>query len=226
MPGLLFPCPVDHVHYMAPVQNVLPICLLGIKSHNQMKTPDMAVLRKALGLADISDPFVQERREGRHDGVNGRPIHDYVPMYFATHTPMQYVVTIRPGGLDQQQLVFFELDLARLLENPEAVVSTGNAASNCSEFFMGQVGIKHVKWEYVRRRDCYSWPGKNWKSAEVLYPDEVPTRLFTRIVAREPALCGWLRAQLQALAGHGKVRYPKKIAALAECVQVDRSHYY
>ena len=50
----------------------------GLKSHN---------LAERFDPEDISDPDVNERRS-KPEPIHGRPVHDYVPLYFRAKNPM------------------------------------------------------------------------------------------------------------------------------------------
>lgn len=120
----------------------------------------------------IADPFVNGRRHGMI--VGNRPLHDFVPLYWATHTPMQYVVTQREARLPQEQLVFFVLDPASVLQLPGVWTTDGNAASSETRMFEGREGLKHLDQTILATPNCFSREYKRKKCAEVLVPGEVP----------------------------------------------------
>lgn len=97
---------IDHLHYMVPIANAPWILAIGILSYNKAQ---------ALPHHSVALWSVQNRRKSKIPGT-GKQIHDYVPLYFATHTPMQYVVTIpaptkhRIKVLPQDELVIIEVD--------------------------------------------------------------------------------------------------------------------
>ena len=86
---------ISCLHYIAPLGTSILIAKDGVVSYNRRKqlessgTLDQRWLH-SLGVDSLADPNVQSRR---HNKVfsDGRSIHDFVPLYFATHTPMQYV---------------------------------------------------------------------------------------------------------------------------------------
>lgn len=79
---------MPNLYYMAPIENAAFIAGFGILSYNTIHAKgDLAAI-----VHTIADPFVNNRRHGRN--VAGRSLHDYVPLYWATHTPMQYVLPI------------------------------------------------------------------------------------------------------------------------------------
>ena len=76
---------IYYLRYMAPIDNVPSILATGILSYN-------LILRMHLNHRDIADDRVQEIRKSIIP-LTKRSIHDYVPLYFGTQTPMQYVIT-------------------------------------------------------------------------------------------------------------------------------------
>lgn len=161
---------------MAPMSNVPYILAYGILSYNEVKShPDLIN-----NSASIADPFVNNRRH--RVVVGGKSLHDYVPLYWATHTPMQYVVTIKERRLDQRDLVFFVFEAKRVLAIPGVVTTDGNAASSETRFFNGKGAIEHLDWGILNTRNCYSREYKRRKCAEVLVPKKIPTSLIGAIV--------------------------------------------
>ena len=164
------------LYYMARmVPNAAVIAVSGILSYNRVQN-DPVVRSYSISIAD---PFVNERRS--YILVGGRPVHDYVPLYWATHTPMQYVVTVSRSVLSNEDLVFFILDSAVVLRLPGVWTTDGNAASNVTHAFPGDGAVGHVDWNIVRTRNCYSREYKRKKCAEVLVPDFIPAACFTKI---------------------------------------------
>lgn len=226
MAGLADSCPVDHAHYMAPYDNIFSICVFGIHSYNQMRRPHFRDLARKIGVKDVADAFIQERREVRRESVNNLPIHEYVPLYFATHTPMQYVVTRRSRTLSQHNLVFIEVDFESLFAMRGVIVCNGNAASDRVCFYDGRDGLRHVKWDYVMRRDCTRWPDTVWKAAEVLVPREVPPRAITRLVVFDDDTRARLTSGLKTLSEHAELQSGRRLRKLTNRVAVDKTHYF
>jgi hypothetical protein len=163
----------SELYYMAPMANAPLIALIGILSYNCVQS------NPSLPSVSIADPFVNNRRH--RIVVAGRPLHDYVPLYWATHTPMQYVITVSAGRLRQEDLVFFVIDAQAVFELDGVLSTDGNAASNESQFFEGDGAMPHLDWQIIRTRNCYSKEYKRRKCAEVLVPEHVPVTCIRRI---------------------------------------------
>lgn len=174
---------ITYLHYMAPMNNIPPIVALGIVSRNIFLQLDMQTRLRKWGHRSIGDPFVIARRDKKLCPLTDRPISDYVPLYFALHTPMQYVVTIRDKKIQQQDLVFIDVAPRHIFSIPGVVVTDGNAASDKTRFFQGSEGLEEVDWRIVLHvRKAYSTEYKRRKMAEVLVPDSVEPEAFCRIV--------------------------------------------
>ena len=95
--------------YMAPmgrrpVGNATHIRMVGILSFNLWQS----IPGLSQNSTSIADPCVNSRRHVRQ--IDGRSLHDFVPFYWATHTPMQYALTVRDKLVSQDKLVFFVFD--------------------------------------------------------------------------------------------------------------------
>lgn len=163
------------LYYMTPIANVGSILRHGILSFNNVRS-DPAVASRSQSIAD---PNVNARRSVR--SVDGRSLHDFVPLYWATHTPMQYVRTVSPGGFSQEELIFFAFAARDLLVLPGILTCDGNAASNDTTFYDGAGALPFIDWRVVDTRNCYSSEYKRLKCAEVLVPDRIERRLIRAI---------------------------------------------
>lgn len=171
------------LYYMASLRHALPISLMGIFSRNAVDASD--VLRGIEADGSISDPGVNAIRRLR--SVGGRSLHDFVPLYWGVKTPMQYVITVRPGRIDPDQLVIFELDAQAVLSLPGVWTTDGNAACRETRFFEGRDGVAHVSWNIIDEPSCYSREWRRRKAAEVLVPDSIPLKLIRRACVRTAA---------------------------------------
>jgi hypothetical protein len=209
----------DHLHYLAPIKNVPSIITFGILSYNKIQSykksyPDFNNL-----TTSIADPFVNSRRHYRILS-SGRSLHDYVPLYFATHTPMQYVISIRDKKLSQHELVFIEVDTKKVLNLPGIFTTDGNAASSETQFFAGNSGLEYIDWKIVNTRECSSPEYKRKKCAEVLIPECVEPELFVRICVYSEDMKNILEESNE------KISKLIRRSILKIPIESDLSHYY
>lgn len=176
---------VTCLRYMAPLATMKLIAVLGILSHNELQHslqhPKFRKLVEAFGAESIADPSVQRRRHNRK--VLGRNLHDYVPLYFGLHTPMQYVKTKEDFQSQARRIAFAELDLDQVLRIEGVCYSDGNAASSITRFYNDESGIDAVRWDIVLHNNrCYEEVTKRLKCAELLVPYEIPPDCIQRYV--------------------------------------------
>jgi hypothetical protein len=185
---------------MAPIQNAALIACLGVMSYNSVnRDPSLSALSRS-----IADPFVNDRRRY----VHGIDLHDYVPLYWASHTPMQYVVTRRDKILEQSELIFFRFQTNEILSLPGILTTDGNAASGSTSIHQGTGALDSIDWKIVSTNDCYSTEYKRKKCAEVLVPNAIRPDLIASICVYLPPVQARLAAEIQLLSEKLKIRKP------------------
>jgi hypothetical protein len=204
------PTRVRPLYYMTPIENVASIAVRGIRSYELAS-------RMRPRPRSVADRSVNARRDDLE--LEGRPIHSFVPLYWATHTPMQYLVTQKRRTILQSELVFVEVS-NDVLDFEGAWMSDGNAAKGKTSFYPQRSGAREVDWEIIDTPNCYSETYRWRKAAEVLVPDRVPPRYFTRICVRTPRARARVRREIDALL-RSRVRTPTLVP-----VAVELSCYY
>lgn len=206
---------VDHLHYMSHIDNVPSILAHGIMSYNKVHC-------ESIPHRSIAWSSVQRHRRK-----------EFVPLYFATHTPMQYVktqTTQRCGtpSMEQRELVFMEVDAARIFRRHGVLFTDGNAASNETTFFSELSDMDKLDWNVIHTRNCYSKEYKRLKAAEVLVPDIVPFKYFKRVVAYDAEVSRELRKMSKKLQKELERTRPRKDWSHLQAYSftVDKSHYY
>ncbi len=109
-----------------------------------------------------------------------KTVHDYVPLYFCTMSPM-ILGLIKRKAVDQQQIVYFEFKIDLLLDG--GVVFTDSAAngSNPPQFYSSISDLDRLDWTEI---DSIKWKSTNpqKRMAEVLYPDSLQLQKVSQIV--------------------------------------------
>jgi len=209
--------PEHKLYYMAHIRNAPTIPILGILSYNQVRsTPALDKLS-----VSIADPFVNMRRHRLR--ISGRSLHDYVPLYWATHTPMQYV-TVRDGVLREDDLVFFVPDALRVFRLPGVMTTDGNAASQETKFWEGEGALPHLDWNIIHTPNCFSREYKRCKCAEVLVLDRIAPDCISYIAVRTEQVASALRSILTTPSVEMKKLGAPDQAATE--VRVCSAHYY
>lgn len=134
-------------------------------------------------LVNVSHESVQERR--RNKRVDCEPngiLHDYVPFYFATRSPMMYVIS-RGGveGYDSNTtpLIFLVSNVQRVEDaNLRFVFSDGHPVVKLSRFYNDTRDLNKVDWGIMRARywnDTEEHPDRaRRRQAEFLVHDAFP----------------------------------------------------
>lgn len=177
------------LYYMVHMDNLPSIIHRGILSHNKAEH---------LQHQDVSLSWMQDQRE-KIVPVSGKPLHEYVPLYFATHTPMQYIITHNNQWghptIPQDDLIFIEISPLRVFITRGVVFTDGNAGRYRAKFYTNIADLDKLHWDIIRKRKVMGSDTKLWKCAEVLVPDVIRPAHFSRIVMHsDNAEIRWYKA--------------------------------
>ncbi len=155
---------LDELHYIIPIKNMGSIYTLGILSHKKAEK----ISHQSVAMDEI-----QERRK-KVVIPSGRPLHQYVNLYFHARNPMMFK---RKDFYKELCLVKVSKDVLNL---PQVVISDGNASSDYVRFYTVTEGLRVIDKERVFARYWnHDDPIEKFrhvfeKCAEVLVPDKVP----------------------------------------------------
>lgn len=134
-------------------------------------------------LMNVSHESVQEKRRNKQVGCEpGGILHDYVPFYFATRSPMMYVIS-RGGveGYDSKTtpLIYLVSSVERVREMAlKFVFSDGHPIVKLSRFYNDAADLDKVDWEVMKARywnDTEEYPDRERRrQAEFLALDAFP----------------------------------------------------
>lgn len=156
---------LEELHYITPLENLASICLRGILSHRRAQS----VTHTSVAMEDIQD------RRSRKTVPGGRPLHEYVNLYFHVRNPMMYKRHERHVELCVLRVNTAVLDLEGVV-----VTDANAAAEDCYvRFAPAPNGLR-----IVDRAETFAlrWTSANYfeqcrlksrKCAEVLVPDRV-----------------------------------------------------
>jgi hypothetical protein len=154
---------LKELHHITPIRNVVSILERGILSHvGSMKVKHHSV---------ASDSVLARRAAKRVPG--GRPLLEYVNLYFHARNPMMYLRRAQHRSLCVLCVSPAVLDL------PDVVVTDRNAASDYCRFSAAPDGLAIVDQDRVFARDwthlneIEAYRRKSKKCAEVLVPDSI-----------------------------------------------------
>lgn len=173
----------EELYYMTHHENLASILERGILCHSR-------VVRDCVQRVDISDPGVQQWRE-RCEPVFGRPIHDYVPLYFNPRNPM----LSRRRQL-QNALVILVISNRALDCKDSVLFADGNAACKATRF-SASACILSGSAPVLQADNWHDIPdGKRRRCAEALVHQHLRPQLITSVVCSNAALAGLLHARL------------------------------
>lgn len=154
---------LEELHYITTIRNVPSIMSKGILSHKRVKK----INHNSVAMEDV-----QERRE-KKIVPGGRPLHEYVNLYFHARNPMLYV----------RQSQHTDLCILRVstqvLELPGVVITDRNASSDYARFAPAPKGLSIVDKDltfavYWTHADPFeAMRRKSAKCAGVLVPDRI-----------------------------------------------------
>jgi hypothetical protein len=205
---------------MAPLKQAPLICVAGVLSYNNIHKKS----RLKDYISSIADPFVNGRRERLMVGT--RPLHDFVPLYWSVHTPMQYVVTIKRRCLPENELIFFEFRSDEILSIDGVLSTDGNVASWDTETFDGDGALDNIDWDIVDNPKCISPEWKRKKQAEVLVPERIPAEYIHRVVTQTIATSDRLEQAVQELTEQVPKDQADFLASHPPPIEVDQRLYY
>ena len=155
---------IEELHYITPIKNMGSIYTLGILSHKKAEN----ISHQSVAMDEI-----QERRK-KVVIPGGRPLHQYVNLYFHARNPMMFK---RKGFHKELCIVKVNKDVLNL---PQVVISDGNASSGYVRFYPAPDGLRVIDKDLVFARVWHhddlieKFRHASMKCAEVLVPDKVP----------------------------------------------------
>lgn len=155
---------LEELHYITAINNMPSIWREGILS-----------CRRASKYQhdSIASEEIQARR-ARKIVPGGRPLHEYVNLYFCARNPMLYLRRAKHA-----EICILRIDLA-VLNLPGVIIADRNASSDWVRFSPSPEGLSTIDGELVFSEywthpgdQILEWKHKSIKCAEVLVPDRV-----------------------------------------------------
>ncbi|MCL4476497.1 MAG: DUF4433 domain-containing protein [Nitrospirae bacterium] len=159
---------IEELHYITPIANMGSICRIGIISHAKVEK----VPHESVAMDEI-----QARRK-KVVVPGGRPLHQYVNLYFHARNPMMF-----KRKEVHKQLCVLRIDKAVLNLN-QVVVTDGNASSDYVRFYSAAVGLRVIDGYLVFARywnhddPIEKFRHASTKCSEVLVPEKVSKDLI------------------------------------------------
>ena len=166
-----------HIYHFTNIDNLPSILEHGFLSYNE---------KTRLGIAHVSiaEDSIQRRRSTMKVTCGPRGyVHDYVPFYFGSLSPMLLSV-VNKKNVDQQFIIHiaFSIDI---LDREDTVFSDASAnTKHPPAFYSDPVDLAKLKWDLI---DSYSWSGgtddeRHARMAEALVYLRVDPKLIDHVV--------------------------------------------
>ncbi len=181
---------LDELHYITPIANLPSILRLGVLSHDWTRN---------LPHASVARPEIQDVR-AKVAVPGGRPLHEYVNLYFHARNPM---LSARDGEHAALCVLRIRPDV---LDVSGAVVTDRNAASGYVRWAAAPQGIAIVdgalafagSWEHPGDL-LLGWRHRLVKCAELLVPDRVAPGFISGVYVSGTAVRDRLRGAVPQL---------------------------
>jgi hypothetical protein len=216
---------IDHLHYMAPIEKAIYILVFGIFSRNMFN-------KFIPYFKDLSCQSVQHRRQQTYL-LNNRSLHDYIPLYFSTHTPTQYIMSRDLNQSHDSQykyMVFIEVDALSVFLTQGIIFSDGNAASDATVFYDNVSKLKNLDWNTINSRSInfYSNEEKRRKAAEVLVPNHISNSMFKNVVVYNQEAIDILSKEIARISANFSKNPPSKDWIKPPDYEycIDKSHFF
>lgn len=153
----------------------------GLKSRN---SPDLDPNFVSIGHAQL----IEDRAEHIIE-LTAKPLGDYVPFYFAGHSPMLLKIITGHGNVvqrSQNELAYIVVRVDKIIESgAEFVFSDRNAKQTLARFYDNIEYLSQLRWDCIQAKN-WGTPQppevKDYKQSEFLVLDSVPSSSFESIV--------------------------------------------
>lgn len=201
-----------HIYHFTHMDNLPGLLKTGLLCNNHAEFP-------AGSCRSIAEEGIQERR-ARMDvscGPGGK-VHDYVPLYFGSLSPMLLAV-VNKKNVDQYNILYFEFSISLLEE--ENVVFTDASANTIAppNFYSDPAELTRLNWTEI---DSLKWSSadetlRHQRMAEVLVHSSLPLETARRVIVWNKDI----KKQVEKIVSKTGAAFPP-----IEFESPDRRHYF
>jgi len=168
------------IYHFTHIEHLPSIIEKGLLSHNKRQTLNAKYI-------NIAHQNIQQRRAKTKVPCGSKgTLHDYIPFYFATCSPMLYA--IHKGKVEnyqqgQEPLIYLVTTAQKIeSENKQFVFSDGHPAMQYSKFFDRLIYLNNVDWKVMKSKYWNDFTdGRTRREAEFLVYEHLPWDLVTYI---------------------------------------------
>ncbi|SHL91435.1 DarT ssDNA thymidine ADP-ribosyltransferase family protein [Morganella morganii] len=164
------------IYHFTHINNLSGLMKNGLLSNNNPSFPKENV--------SIAENEIQNRRSKMK--VTCSPhgvVHDYVPLYFGSLSPMLLAV-IKKKKIDQSDIIYIEFPLS-IIKKYSFVFTNASANTEVPpDFFNDPKKLNHLNWDEIdsKKWSCKNDTLKHQRMAELLIKNSLPITEATRIV--------------------------------------------
>lgn len=164
------------VYHFTHLDNLPRILSIGFLCNNHPKFPKKC--------KSIAEPGIQDRRAAMAvPCAPGGVVHDYVPLYFGSLSPMLLGV-INKKNIDQLEVLYFEFPISLLTR--EDVIFTDASANTIvpPNFYTDPADLANLNWAEIdsRKWESQSEDLRHQRMAEVLVHHRLDVKKASRVV--------------------------------------------
>ena len=152
-----------HIYQFTHLDNLPGILQHGLLSCNEKEC-------RGIDHLSIASEGIQQRRAAMPVPVRpGGVVHDYVPFYFCTRSPMLLSV-VNAKNVDQLYILYLGVSID-ILDSPKAVFTSASAnTANPPQFYSDPADLNKLDWEQIdsKKWGCPSDDARHARMAEAL----------------------------------------------------------
>ncbi len=157
----------------------------------------------------IAEPDIQNRRANMPVSCEpGGVVHDYVPLYFGSISPMLLGV-INKKNIDQFEMLYFEFPISLLCRDNVIFTDASANTNSPPNFYSNPADLDKLNWEEI---DTRKWKSKNetlrhQRMAEVLVHSQLSLQDASRVVVWNDGI----KQQVLQIVQDANISFPQKI---------------
>lgn len=176
---VLYKYQVKRFYHITHTDNLPSILTKGLLCKNEVR-------RSGISFVSIADPQVQQLRTQRFCQGEMFDLHDFVPLFFNSRSPMLYRIMRDRTLPSQEDVIHLTID-PQIIRRGRSYFTDRNAADSMTKFYSSPEDLGKLDWEVIRSDSWYDEnealkeEKRRIKGAEVLVGDKVPVDYFREI---------------------------------------------
>ncbi|MDL2213841.1 DUF4433 domain-containing protein [Bacteroides sp. OttesenSCG-928-D19] len=190
--------PFKYIYRLVHCQNVEHILNYGLCTQYYYANPDFTPIGHIQLIKDRNDKSVID--------PPGGTLGEYIPFYFAGHSPMLLKICTAHGGQKkylQSELVYIRCELKDIFASElHWFFTDGNAKTIISSYYNSQDDLDKLDWETIASKEWsnkYGPDKQRKKMAEFLIKDHIPVKYIESIITKSEKTQEHIRSLISKL---------------------------